>query len=84
VHYWQKRKLEIIEYHDRGDVLEVKVAVDGQLALPMDIDKQVRDVYPGEDQWLDYLTQSGETMLTIYGDAREPMYVDEQVLAQYA
>lgn len=76
VHYWQQHHLEIIDYTDRGEYVEVRVAVDGTPSLPMDVHKSIRDMYPGEDQWLDYLAQSGETMLTLYGDAREPIPLD--------
>jgi len=82
--YWQDHKLEIIHHRDMGDEIEVQVAVDGKLSLPMDIHKSVRDAHPTEDEWLDYLTHSGETMIEVYGDARYPTYVESEVLAQYA
>jgi hypothetical protein len=83
VRYWQQHHLEIIEHRDRGEYVEVRVAIDGHPTLPMDVHKSIRECYRTEDDWKDYLTMSGETMLDLYGDAREPMRVDES-LAQYA
>lgn len=78
MHYWQQRRLEIIKHIDRGfGTIEVQVAVDGRLAIPMDIHRSVRDFYPTEDEWFNYLTQSGETMLDVYGDARYPLPAEE-------
>jgi len=83
--YWKQHNLEIIYYRERGDeFIEIQVAVDGMLALPMDIHKSVRDVYSDEDSWLNYLTQSGETMLGLYGDARIPIRVEQEVIEQFA
>lgn len=76
VRYWQEKRLEIIHHTRRDEYIEVQCALDGVLAVSMDIHKSIGDSFTREDDWLDYLAHSAETMISLYGDARHPQRLE--------
>ena len=78
--YWQQKQLELVRVVDRGDeYLEVQVAIGprdrygcGTLAVPMDVHKSIYEGFKTNDDLWDYLAQSAETMIELFGDARYP------------
>lgn len=71
----QPQCLEIIHCSDRGDYLDVQVALGGTLAPGMEIHKSAREAYPTERAWIEYLTRCAESLITLYGDARHPRHI---------
>lgn len=71
----QHTRLEIITYKEKGDYLEVQVALGGVLAPSMDIHKSAREEYRTEQAWTEYLKRCAESLIKCYGDARHPRHI---------
>ena len=60
--------LEILELKPVGDYWQVRAALNGKLAIPFDVHKSIREQRPDFET---YLGQQVQTLLSVYGDARE-------------
>lgn len=68
---WRSQHLEILSYREAGEYITVQVAINSTPAASMDVHKSIRDACPDEDAWLNYLTGAADTMIQLYGDARD-------------
>lgn len=68
-----KQKVEIIRFRKEGEYFDVQVAIDGVLAPAMEIHASSREQYREEQEFLDYIARSAQTMIDLYGDARHPL-----------
>ncbi len=63
--------VEIIRLTKRDEYYDVQLAINGVLAPSMEVHAAAREKYQDEKSWLQYLTASSETLISVYGDARE-------------
>lgn len=68
--------IEIIRLTKSGEYYDAQLAIDGTLAIPMEVHASVREQYPREADFIQYLVRSAETMIDLYGDARHPQQLD--------
>jgi len=71
--------VEIIRLQKSGEYYDAQLAVNGTLAVPMEIHASCREQYRTEAEFIAYLTRSAETMIDLYGDARHPQRLDASV-----
>lgn len=62
--------LEILELRPVGEYLQVRAALNGNLAIPFDVHKSIRGQFRTEAAFEDYLARQVTTLLDTYGDAR--------------
>jgi hypothetical protein len=75
--------VEIIRLQKSGEYYDAQLAVDGKLAVPMEIHASCRDQYPTEAEFIAYLTRSAEMMIELYGDARHPQRLDANIAGAF-
>lgn len=70
----------LVRYRDLGNGnLQIQLAVDGQLAPMIDDHKSSRERFRSDEQYFADLAGKCETLIHLYGDARNPL-PEEEVL----
>jgi hypothetical protein len=64
----------VIRLRIEGEYYDAQLAVDGVLAPAMEVHRSVREQYPKEADFMQYLARSAGTMIQLYGDARHPQH----------
>ena len=71
-------KYELIHYRDLGNgAVEIQLAIDGHLAPQMDDHVASREEFRSEEAYWTRVARGSETMLHLYGDARNPLTPEE-------
>jgi hypothetical protein len=63
--------LEILELKPDGEYFQLRIALNGQLCVPFQVHKSVRETFVRDDDFEKYLERQGQSLLMTYGDARE-------------
>lgn len=62
----------MIRYRKEGEYFDVQMAIDGVLAVPQEIHASVREEsFPTEESWMAYLVRSAQSLIQVFGDARD-------------
>lgn len=63
---------EILELKKEGEWWYVQMAINGVPCLPFDVHESIRvEKFPAEEAFLDYLERQAQSMIDVFGDARQ-------------
>lgn len=69
--------VELVRYQDLTEgYVSMQFAIEGVLAPSIDDHKSSREKYKTEEEWLRHNAQFSETLIHLYGDARNPHTVE--------
>lgn len=70
--------IEVVRYADVGDGnLQVQLAVKGVLAPMIDDHKSSRERFSSEEEYIKHMGKQSELLIHLYGDARNPLPMDQ-------
>lgn len=65
----------------RGEYFDVQLAVDGVLSVGQEVHASAREQFHTEESWMQYLIRSAQTLIALFGDARDNKVIPEQEMA---
>jgi hypothetical protein len=78
----ENKSIEIVQMRKEGEYFIVQLAIDGVLAPSMDVHASAREEYRTEQSWMEYLVRQSESLIEVYGDARNPRPVSPAFMAE--
>lgn len=70
------QQVEIVRYRKDGEYYDIQIALNGTLAPAMEVHASAREQYTTDALWFDYLERSAQSLIDIYGDARNPRPIE--------
>lgn len=74
-------KVEIIQHKKVGEYYTTQLAIDGVLAIPQEIHASILEHFQSEKSFWEYLIRSAQTLIQVFGDARENRVIHPEEVA---